>query len=299
MNSMNRRDFLGKAAVTVGAATLATQVLPEANAAARLPKKATDRVKLGKTGLRPTVLGIGTGTIGWGHQSNQTRLGQEEFTRLVRHAYDSGIRFFDCADQYGSHPYLKQALKGIPRDQIVIQSKVINRDARQAKDDIERFRQELGTDYIDSLLIHVVTEPNWPERYAGVRDVFEEAKSRKVVKYHGCSCHTLGALKAAAAHPWVEVDFARINPKGLKMDASPDEVVPVLKGMRAQGKGVIGMKIYGEGDIKDPAERQASLKFAMASGGIDAMIIGFQSTDQIDDTLKGLNLALKELRAAA
>lgn len=298
MNPMNRREFLERAAVTVGAAALGSQILPEAEAAKRLPKTVSDKVSLGNTKIKVSLIGIGTGTIGGGKQSNQTRLGQEGFTRLIRHAYDNGITFFDVADQYGSHPYLKEALKGIPREKIVIQTKINSRDPQRAKEDIDRVRMELGTDYVDTLLMHVVTKPTWASDFEAARDVFAEAKEKKVVRRHGVSCHGFGALKTAAATPWVEVDLARINPKGMHMDDKPENVVPVLKDMRAQGKGVIGMKIFGQGDMKTAEERHESLRYVLASGAVDAFVIGFESTEQIDDTISRTNRILKELRSA-
>jgi aryl-alcohol dehydrogenase-like predicted oxidoreductase len=269
----------------------------DAEAAKKLPKSATDKVKLGNTSVKVSMLGLGTGSIGYNHQSNQTRLGQEAFTRLIRHAYDRGITFFDCADQYGSHPYMKEALKGIPRDKVVIQTKVISRDAKRAKADIDRFRTELGTDYLDTLMMHVVTEPDWDTRFEGVRDVISEAKGNRVVRYRGVTCHGFAPLQAAQKSEWVEVNQARINPKGLHMDDKPEEVVPVLKDMRAQGKGVIGMKIFGQGDIKTPEDKDASLRFALGSGAVDAMVIGFESPEQIDDAIARINKTLKALRA--
>jgi aryl-alcohol dehydrogenase-like predicted oxidoreductase len=283
--------------VTVGAAAVGSQLLTDAEAAKKLPKSAVDKVKLGNTSVKVSMLGLGTGSIGYNHQSNQTRLGQEAFTRLIRHAYDSGITFFDCADQYGSHPYMKEALKGIPRDKVVIQTKVISRDAKRAKADIDRFRAELGTDYIDTLMMHVVTEPDWDTRFEGVRDVISEAKGNKVVRYHGATCHGFPPLQAAQKSAWVEVNQARINPKGLHMDDKPEAVVPVLKDMQARGKGVIGMKIFGQGDIKTPEDKDASLRFALASGAVDAMVIGFESPEQIDDAIARINKTLKVLRA--
>lgn len=297
MSSMDRREFLGRAAATAGMAALGSQILTDAEAAARLPKKASDKVQLGNTKLKVSMLGIGTGSIGYNKSSNQTRLGQEAFTRLIRHAYDSGITFFDCADQYGSHPYLKTALKGIPREKIVIQTKVISRDPKSAKADIDRFRQELGTDYIDTLMMHVVTEPDWDSRYEGVRDVFSEAKEKKVVRYHGATCHGFSPLQAAQKSEWVEVNMARINPKGLHMDNKPEEVVRVLKEMRAQGKAMVGMKIFGQGDIKTPEDKDASIRFALGSHTVQAMVIGFESPEQIDDATARINKVLKELRA--
>ena len=88
-----------------------------------LPRSPTEKVALGKSGVQVSLVGMGTGTVGSGQASNQTRLSVQGFTKVVRHALDQGICFFDAADQYGSHAYLREALKGVPREQYVIQTK--------------------------------------------------------------------------------------------------------------------------------------------------------------------------------
>jgi hypothetical protein len=159
---MKRREFMERSLVAAGAVALGGAATA-AEEGGRQPKTAVDRVPLGKTGLTIPFLGIGTGTVGYNNASNQTRIGQEAFTRLIRHAYDQGVRYLDAADSYGSHAYLRQAIKGLPRDAFFIQTKIINRSAEEAKADLDRFRKELGTDYFDSVLIHVVTKPTWVE----------------------------------------------------------------------------------------------------------------------------------------
>lgn len=313
MSQINRREFMEKAATITGAAlVMGTGTLPAAAQASgdkTKVRKATDRVSLGKTGLTCSLLGIGTGSIGYNHQSNQTRMGQARFTELIRHAFERGITFFDVADQYGSHPFLKEAIKGLPRDKFVIQSKIIHRTADEARADLDRFRKELGVDYIDSVLMHVVTEPDWNQRFQGVKDVLSEAKQKGIIRAHGCSCHSLAALEAAAADPWVEVDLARYNPWGKHMDNrrdapesdAPRHVTPVLQKMRAAGKGVIGMKILAQGDVMNGSERlsraRESLRFALASGVLDAFVIGFESPRQIDEILDETRVALADLEA--
>jgi 1-deoxyxylulose-5-phosphate synthase len=289
---MKRREFVERSLVAAGALALGGAA-PAAEPTPRLTS-AVDRVPLGKTGLRMPFLGIGTGTIGYNHASNQTRMGQEAFTRLIRHAYDQGVRYLDCADSYGSHAYVKEAIKGLPREAFFIQTKIINRTAEEAKTDLERFRSEMGTDYFDSVLIHVVTKPTWVDDFKGVRDVLSEARAKGTVKAHGVSCHSLGALQAAADSGWVEVDLARLNPKGMHMDASPEVVCGVLKKMRAAGKGVIGMKIMGQGDLTSDQDRDASLRFALSQRCLDAMVVGFEKPEQIDDVIRRVNAILAE-----
>jgi aryl-alcohol dehydrogenase-like predicted oxidoreductase len=249
--------------------------------------EAQDTVVLGKTGIRTSRLAMGTGTIGSGGSSNQTRTGG--LTRLLRTGYDRGLVFFDTADSYGSHPEVAEAVSQLPRDKVVIMTKCDERDPKKAKADIDRYRRELKTDYIDILLMHCMTEGNWTQRYRGVMDVFEEAKQKGVIRTHGCSCHTIEALRAAAASPWVEVDLVRLNPVGAHMDADPQTVVGVIKEMRTQGKGIIGMKILGQGAMR--SRQDEAIRFALGSGVLDAFTIGAESENEQADLIKRIAAA--------
>jgi aryl-alcohol dehydrogenase-like predicted oxidoreductase len=263
-----------------------------------LPKGPTDMVTLGKTGIQVSLVGMGTGSVGSGQASNQTRLGVTEFTRVVRHALDHGVRFFDVADQYGSHVYLREALKGVPRDQYVIQTKTHATKFADARSHLERYRLELGVEFIDIVLLHCMQKTGWPGENQGSMDYLMKAKEEKIIRAHGTSCHGMDPLRVSAKNPFVEVDLARINPEGLIMDdRKPDEVASVLEEMHNAGKGIIGMKILGEGQINTPERKDASLRFVLGLGTVDAFIIGFQSTDQIDDILKRTAGAIASLKS--
>ena len=280
---MQRRDFLAKSAQAVGATFLSRAATANAAwlSADPLPVKlkASDEIVLGHTGIRTSRLAMGTGSIGWHGASNQTRMGMDAFVKLALNGYhENGIRFFDSADGYGSHPYIAQTLKQLPREKVTILTKTDNRTAAGARADVDRFRKELGVDMIDIVLVHVVTEADWNTRYRGVMDVLSEAKQKGIIRAHGVSCHSIQALRAAAAEPWVEVDLARLNPIGRYMDADPQTVISVLKQMKDQGKGVIGMKIMGQGDLRDkPGE---AVRFAMGSGVLDAITVGAETIEE-------------------
>ena len=282
---LNRRDFLAQA--TVAATALAAASTARASRAReRLPKSPTDKRVLGKSGIEISLIGMGTGSVGVGQASNQTRLGVKEFTRVVRHAIDRGLCLFDVADQYGSHTYLREALKGVPLEKYVIQTKTHATTLANCRSHLERYRMELGVDTIDIVLLHCMTKTDWPNEYQGAMDYLRAAKEQKLIRAHGTSCHGMDSLRTSAKNPFVEVDLARINPEGLLMDdKKPDEVASQLEEMHAAGKGVIGMKILGEGRITDPERKDASLRFVLGLGTVDAFIIGFESTDQIDDIL--------------
>src|SRR6202161_1124431 len=203
---MKRREFLLRSACTAGAALLHSAAFPRGAHAANLkplPRKfsASDTITLGKTGIQTSRLAMGTGTVGSGHHSHQTALGIQGLSDLLLNGYDHGLRFFDSADSYGSHPHVAETLKHVPRDKVTVLSKTWARDAPTARADLDRFRQELGVDYLDICLMHCVTEGDWTERFKGVMDVLSEAKQKGIIRAHGCSCHSIEALRAAAKSP--------------------------------------------------------------------------------------------------
>jgi aryl-alcohol dehydrogenase-like predicted oxidoreductase len=283
---MHRREFLIRSATGLGAGWLASKNLLAAPATRPLSTKfsASDTVTLGATGIKTSRLAMGTGTVGSGHHSNQTALGLQGLSDLLRNGYDHGLRFFDAADSYGSHPHVAEALKHVPRDKVTVLTKTWARDPATARADLDRFRRELGTDYLDICLMHCLTESDWTDRYRGVMDVFSEAKQKGIIRAHGCSCHSIEALRAAAKSPWVEVDFARINPIGSHMDADPQTVTNVLREMKASGKAVVGMKILGQGDL---AHRQdEAIQYALSLGILDAFTIGAESKSEQEDLIR-------------
>lgn len=286
---MNRRSFLkASAGFAVGANLL--ENFPYAAFASEKKLYATDRIKLGPAGVEVTRLALGTGTNGVGGSSNQTRkLGVRGLADLLRYAYDQGVTFWDSADQYGSHPHLREALKSVPREKVTILTKTHATTAREMRADLDRFRRELNTDYIDIVLLHCMMDPNWPQIKKGAMEVLSEAKEKGIIRTHGVSCHTLGALKAAAESDWVEVDLARLNPAGVAMDADPPTVISVLREMKAKGKGIIGMKVFGAGRLRDRMDE--SLQFVMGSGVIDCFTIGFESAQEFSEVLQKIPAA--------
>jgi aryl-alcohol dehydrogenase-like predicted oxidoreductase len=309
---MDRRKFLlagsaGVAGAWVGSTALGSHILGSPAPGEWLPNSwgfdwafavvpplaqkvnAFDTVELGKTGIRTSRLAMGTGTVGTGHHSNQTALGVKGLSGLLLNGYDHGLRFFDSADTYGSHPHVAEALKHVPRDKVTVLTKTFSRDPKSAREDLDRFRRELGVDYIDICLMHCLTEGDWTERFRGVMDVLSEAKEKGIIRAHGCSCHSIEALRVAAKSPWVEVDLARINPIGSHMDASPQEVVGVLREMKAAGKGVIGMKILGQGDLRGRVDD--AIRYALSLGVLDAFTIGAESKGEQDELIRRIAAA--------
>ncbi|HET9696249.1 MAG TPA: aldo/keto reductase [Terriglobales bacterium] len=281
---MRRREFLRTSAQALAASWLASN-------AVALPRKfsANDTVTLGNTGIHTSRLAMGTGTIGYGGHSNQSNQGVSTLSALLQNGYDQGLRFFDLADAYGSHPGAGEALKHVQRDKVTVLTKSWSREPKQMQADLDRFRKELGTEYLDVCLIHCVTEADWTTRYRGVMDVLEEAKQKRIIRAHGVSCHSIEALRAAAKSPWVEVDLARINPIGSHMDADPDTVVSVLKEMKSQGKAVIGMKILGQGDLRN--RQDEAIKYALGLGVLDAFTIGAESKREQEDLVRRISAA--------
>jgi len=288
---MHRREFLIRSASALGVAWLSRKTILDAIAAQPLPTKflASDTVTLGHTGIQTSRLAMGTGTVGSGHHSHQTALGIKGLSDLLLNGYDHGLRFFDAADSYGSHPHVAEALKHVQRDKVTVLTKTWARDPATARADLDRFRRELGTDYLDICLMHCLTESDWTERYKGVMDVFSEAKEKGTIRAHGCSCHSIEALRAAAKSPWVEVDLARINPIGASMDADPTTVVGVLREMKAAGKAVVGMKILGQGDLRH--RQDEAIKYALSLALLDAFTIGAESKTEQEDLIRRIAAA--------
>ncbi len=288
---MRRREFLIRSASGLGAAWLSSKAILTVLANTTLPIKftAADTVTLGRTGIQTSRLAMGTGTVGSGHHSHQTSLGVKGLSDLLLNGYDRGLRFFDAADSYGSHPHVAEALKHVQRDKVTVLTKTWARDPATARADLDRFRRELGTDYLDVCLMHCVTEADWTDRYKGVMDVLSEAKQKGIIRTHGCSCHTIEALRAAAKSPWVEIDLARINPIGAEMDADPATVVSVLKEMKTAGKAVVGMKILGQGALRN--RQDEAIKYALSLGILDAFTIGAESKQEQEDLIRRIAAA--------
>lgn len=287
---LTRRKFLEGAAVGAGGLLLGCGK-DKLDAGASWPPRAGDLVPLGKTGIKLTRVGLGTGMRGSRGQSNQTRLGAEKLHALLRGAYERGVRWFDLADMYGSHPFLTPALKGIPRDRYTIVSKIWwrrgglpERQRPLADVVVPRFLKEIGTDYIDLILLHCVTAPDWPNQLGDQMNALAALKKRGLIRAHGVSCHSLRALSACADEPWVDSVHARINPYGAVMDGPATQVAPVLARIHAAGKGVVGMKLIGEGRFRDSGEmRDTTLRYVMHLGCVDTMVVGFERLAEIDD----------------
>ena len=287
---LKRREFLRQSALGV-TGLLARSALATAADAPRTFYDPYEQVPLGKTGLKVSRFCLGTGMNGGNRQSNHTRMGKEKLEALIKGAYERGIRMFDLADLYGTHPYLIPALKGVPRDQLTIVSKIwchrggIPEPERPDADVVvSRFLKEIGTDYLDLVLLHCLTAANWPEQMRKQMDILAKLKDKGLVRALGVSCHSLEALETAAGEPWVDSVHARINPYRMSMDDEPDKVVPVLKKLHAAGKGVVGMKIIGEGRLRnDPDKRDASARFVLGLGCVDVLNVGFEKIQEIDD----------------
>lgn len=236
-------------------------------------------VNLGNTGISTSYLGFGTGTHGWGGNSEQTRIGHDNLVKLMKLGYDQGVRLWDSADGYGSHSHLADTLKGLDRSSVVIISKTHSKSSDYVRDEIPRFLKELRTDYIDILFMHCITDANWLKDHADVIDIFKQAKEKGIVRAIGMSCHNFDALKTVASADWIDVVLARINYASVNMDATTDKVVPVLEDIHKAGKGVIAMKVIGQGKLWEDVPK--AINFAMGLSCVDAMVIGMTNEAQL------------------
>ncbi|HMD98078.1 MAG TPA: aldo/keto reductase [Terriglobia bacterium] len=293
MANYSRRDFLKiglAAAALAGTGTLRLRAARET---------ATDWVTLGKSGIKVTRLAFGSGTLGG---QVQRELGQDQFTRLVRHAYDRGIRFFETAESYGEmHRMLGVALKGIPRDSYRLMSKVTTREGVDPQQKIDELRKLANTEYFDVMLLHYQHAATWPTDSLRWQDGILEAQARQAVVAHGASVHGLPALRRVPGNQWLQVAMIRMNHKGVKMDAenyntgglgNVSEVVAHVKQVRQDGMGVISMKLVGEGAFTTREDRQAAMRYAFQNAGVDCVTVGYKSTAEIDEAIENLNLAL-------
>lgn len=280
--------------VTAGGLTIPAAAAPAAK------KAATDWVTLGNSGVKVTRLAFGTGTYGG---RVQRELGQEQFTKLVLHAYERGIRFFETAESYTGMPeMLGIALKGLPRDSYRLMTKYRLKSTDEPKVKIDRFRTTMNTEYFDIMLLHCMRTASWVEDSKPVRDEFDNAKQKGIIHARGASCHGLIPLRTFPTAEWLDVALMRVNHNGTRMDTlkptdtddlgDVNEVISHVKKIHARGTGVLGMKLVGEGRFTNPEDRQAALKFAFGSGAVDAVTIGFKSTAEIDEAIDRVGAAL-------
>ncbi len=300
---MNRRKFL--AALSMGTAhLLACNPLSDLSAKSRFSKDPLQLVKLGKSGLKTTLIGMGTGVNGYNRSAFLTRQDESKSLALLQYAYDRGIRFFDCADSYGTHALMAKALKSFKREEVTLTSKIWLREGgipepeRQDADVIvDRLCKELNTDYIDLVQFHCMVDDDWTDSQKRQMDIMEDLKEKGKIKAHGVSVHSLPAMKAALKSPWVDVIHCRINPYGIAMDKpEPAEVVEVIHALHNSGKGVIGMKLVGGGKLRNESEKMdKTLRFVLGLGSVDMVIVGFEEIVQVDNYLKRTTNALAEL----
>ena len=298
---LNRREFLKTSTALAGTVLLSPWAWAETATGSTVKRTATDQVTLGKTGIKLSRLGFGTGS---NDGYIQTADGKNAFVNLIHYAYDRGITYIDTAQAYSTFDWIADAIKGLPREKLFIQSKVDGRP-EDVLGVIDYHRKTFKTDYVDSLLVHCMTSGQWTEQWKRVMDGFNAAKERKWIRAKGVSCHSLPALRAAVASDWTEVHLVRVNPQGSYTDGENGEwtgrhhdIAPVIreiKTMHAKGRGVIGMKICGNGTFTDPADREKSIRFAMSHKEIDAVVIGFKDHAEIDEAIERINRALREV----
>jgi len=298
--SFSRRKFL--TALSLGTAHVLFSNSLYAHAIKNLTANPLQMVKLGKSGIKTTLLGVGTGVHATNRSSYLTKQEKDKSLGLLRYAYDKGFRNFDCADTYGTHWMMAEVLPHMNREDLTITSKIWVRsggipDAERpdANIVIDRFRKEMKTDYIDLVQIHCMVDENWTDSQKRQMDILEDLKIKGIIRAHGVSVHSLEAMKTAVKSPWVDVIHVRINPYGIAMDKpEPKEVVEVIQQLHDSGKGVIGMKVIGNGEYsKDSEKIDNTLKFVLGLGTVDMMIVGFENIKQIDNYLGRVEKALK------
>jgi predicted aldo/keto reductase-like oxidoreductase len=290
---MNRRSFLRTASGTAGAAFAAALAGPQWLRGA-VARQANDVLSLGPEKIRLSRLAIGLGTFAG---NLQRQMGLQGVADYLKFGFDQGLFFWDTADHYKTHPHVKQALKSIPREKVTILTKSGVSTASEMKADLDRFRQELGTDYIDIFLLHGVHTDNWPEERKGAMEVLSEAKEKGIVRTLGASFHSFGALKAAVKTPWLGVQLVRINPAGVNMDSTdPAAVAALLRQSKAAGKGIIGMKVLGEGVLRNRVDE--ALHFVLGLDCVDCFTIGAANRGELADLIRRIPANAEAAKAA-
>lgn len=303
--NMHRRNFVR--ALSLGTAHVLFSNSLYACSDRPLDVNPLQRIKLGNSGIDTTLLGIGTGVHAGNRSSFLTRQEKTKSLDLLHHAWDKGIRFFDCADSYGTHGLVAEAMQQMDREKITLSSKIWVRgggipepERPDADIVVDRFRKEMKTDYIDLVQIHCMVEENWTETQKKQMDILEDLKARGIIKAHGVSVHSLEAMKDALKSPWVDVIHVRINPYGIAMDKpDPEEVVEVIHQLHQSGKGVIGMKLVGNGKLRDQSDKiDNALRFVLGLRSVDMMIVGFEENEHIDNYLARTEKALGDVNRA-
>lgn len=305
--NVNRRTFLKTSAVAAGAVLVSQNfVSAQEKGNQKKVRTAADQVELGNTGVMLSRLGFGTGTTSG---NVQRALGHEGFNNLIRYAYDQGITYYDTAESYQTHTWLKEAFKGLPREKLFIQTKMPGwniKSADEALERIERYLKELGTDYIDALLIHCMTAKDWDVKMAHVMEGMSKAKEKKMIRVHGVSTHSLPAIRTAIASDWAQTLLVRVNPQGCITDTEEEtwnspssvkfipEAISQITHAASKGKGLIAMKLIGEGNFKLAEDRQKAMDFVMNIRGINSAVVGFKSVAEVDESIERMNSALKE-----
>jgi 1-deoxyxylulose-5-phosphate synthase len=296
---INRRKFLGRSVALGAVATLPLKsVAADAPSATNAPaatnaasastaaiRRANDVLEIGPTKIKVSRMAIGTGTYGAGRSSNQLRgLGVNGVADMLKAAYDKGITVWDTADAYGTHDAIKVALKTIPREKVTIVTKTDARSGEKTKADIDKFLLELGTDYIDVLLLHTRMSPRWDEVDKEGMDIMSAAKEKKVLRSVGLSCHSVETMKLCVKSAWLDICMVRINPAGERMDADPETVLPVMEELKKAGKGIISIKVLGEGELLGTGHNDA-LRFALTKSPAHCFSIGCESLNQVLDNI--------------
>jgi myo-inositol catabolism protein IolS len=299
-NKLTRRQFVSTVTAGAGTVLIGKSVLAAPLGTSLSLSDDLKVVRLGNSGLETTFLGMGTGFSGYSRWSDITRSAVGE--NILRLAYEKGIRYFDCADSYGTHPHISSALRNLPRESYTLctklwvsQAGIPDPERPDADLVIDRFRRELNTDYIDLIQIHCMTDAHWTDKEKKQMDILENLKAKKIIRAHGVSVHSLEAMEACIGNSWVDVVHVRINPYGEAMDKSdPNHVTPVIEKLHREGKGIIGMKLTGAGKFwNEPEKIDESLKYVLGLGTVDMVIVGFELPVQIDNFIARVQNTMK------
>ncbi|RAP50078.1 MAG: hypothetical protein BZ138_06980 [Methanosphaera sp. rholeuAM270] len=246
---------------------------------------------LGNTGIKVSQIGFGVLPMG----ASQLDLPVNEGAELIQYALSKGISFFDTAQYYDTYRFMRPAFnsffnndllsKDAPSQAPVISSKCLMSGYDDMREAVAEARRELGLDVIDIFLLHEVMSPDDFHARCGAWDYLKEAKNLGIIRAMGISTHHQDVCSFMADVPECDVVFPLINKNGLGIrngsgPGTADGMANAINKCHDAGKGVYAMKVFGGGNLT--SEYRECLDFVSNIRGVDAMVIGFTSKEEID-----------------
>lgn len=242
----------------------------------------TQRVPYGSTGIVVSRLCWGTGLMA----VLKHNLSPGEAARILLRGYELGVNFWDTADGYKTHPHVAEALRSVPRDRVVINTKTPAKTAADAAAHVDRYLQELGTDYIDTILLHGVETVDEYRYRASALEALLRAKEAGKVRAVGISTH-LGSgaiMVVCATKPEIEVVLTTVNKGGLMLrQGTLGEHLALVRRVYEAGKGVCLMKTLAQGGLtRTPEQVRDAILYNLRLPCAHSVCVGVNSIAEVE-----------------